>query len=210
MPLPSGAELIGRLIVLILALPVHELMHAWVAYRLGDRTAYDYGRVSLNPLDHLDPIGTFLILFVGFGWAKPVPVNPYQLRYASNARRGMALVSIAGPLSNLLLAAAAAFFWRLGLRPPVGFIQGVYIDFISINIILALFNMIPLAPLDGSKVLMGIVPLEWTAPLASLERYGTMILMLVIFIPYVLPQFSPLDWFIWLPASWLFRFLLGI
>lgn len=207
--LPTFPELIGRLLVLAIAGPVHELAHAWVAYRLGDRTSYEYGRLSLNPLDHIDPLGAILILLTGFGWFKPVPVNPYALHRASNARRGMALVSIAGPLSNLLLAAVAALPWRLGLHTSSSFINGIYTEFIFINIILALFNMIPLPPLDGSKVLMGIVPLEWTDTLASIEPYGIYIFFALIAIPMFVPGLNVIGLLIGGPANWLYHILLG-
>src|SRR5512136_1140407 len=132
-------QLVSRLLILIIALPVHELAHALVAYRLGDVTARDYGRLSLNPLDHLDPIGALMILLGGFGWAKPVPVNPYGLYRSRNSTTGFALVALAGPVSNLFLATLVAIPVRLGILPP-GFVESLVIQFIGINIALAVFN----------------------------------------------------------------------
>src|SRR5512136_491481 len=144
MPIDLGAllrpeVLLSRLLILLIALPVHELAHAFIAYRLGDVTSRDYGRLSLNPLDHLDPIGALMILLGGFGWAKPVPVNPYGLYRSRNASTGFALVSLAGPLSNLFLATLVAIPVRLGILPP-GFVESLVIQFIGINIALAVFN----------------------------------------------------------------------
>ncbi len=201
---PTLEQLIARLLILIIAGPAHELAHAWAAYRLGDRTAYAYGRISLNPLDHIDPIGALMILLTGFGWFKPVPVDPYQLRRAPSARHGMALTAAAGPLSNLLLAIIAAVLWRLGARNlPWDSISQIYVQFIWINIILALFNMIPIPPLDGSKVLMGIAPTEWSNALLSIEPYGMYIFLALILVPGLVSLL------IGTPALLLFRLLVG-
>src|SRR5512139_950956 len=110
-------QLVSRVLILLIALPVHEMAHAFTAYRLGDVTARDYGRLSLNPLDHLDPIGALLILLYGFGWAKPVPVNPYGLYRSRDSTLGFALVALAGPVSNLFLAAVVAIPVRLDMIP---------------------------------------------------------------------------------------------
>jgi Zn-dependent protease len=198
----------ARLLVLLIAGPVHEMAHAWSAYRLGDRTSYDYGRLSLNPLNHLDPLGTIMILLGGFGWFKPVPVNPYALRAAPNIRLGMALVSAAGPASNLLLAVGAAVLWRLGLRDAPVMVATVVYIFIYLNIALALFNMIPLPPLDGSKVLMGIAPYEWAEKLAYLEQYGLYILMAIIALPMI-TGLNILGWLIGGPIDLLMAILIG-
>lgn len=207
MLLPSLSQLIGRLIVLTVAGPVHELAHAWMAYRLGDRTSYAYGRLSLNPLDHIDPLGAVMILLTGFGWFKPVPVDPYQLRRAPTARHGMAITAAAGPLSNVLLAVAAAILWRLGLSRLPEAISTIFLEFIWINLILALFNMIPVPPLDGSKVLMGVVPYEWAYALAPLEAYGPYIFMLLIALPWIVPGLNLIGLLIGGPAQLLFALL---
>ena len=182
--------LIARLIVLVVAFTIHELAHALTADWLGDSTARRMGRVSLNPLVHLDPMGTILLLIAGFGRAKPVPVNPMNLR--GNPRSSMAIVAIAGPFSNMVMASLAAIPLRLGLMPMTfGNSQltvGVILfEFVWINVILALFNLIPLAPLDGSKVLAGVLPAEMAYRLRPLEQYGPLILLALIFLPNFLP-----------------------
>jgi Zn-dependent protease len=186
--------LIARVITLLVAFTIHELAHAWYARRLGDDTAERQGRITLNPIAHLDPIGTLLLLVAGFGWAKPVPVNPLNLR--GNPRQSMALVALAGPVSNILMAIIAALPFQLGLLeleslffsssifPSLGFL--LY-EFIFINIILALFNMIPLPPLDGSKVLVGILPPEMAYQFRAIEQYGPILLLALIFLPRYIP-----------------------
>ncbi len=161
----------------LIGLTFHEYAHAAAAYRLGDRTAYHEGRLTLNPAAHIDVLGLIMLYFAGFGWARPVPVNPYNLR--GNRGRGMLLVSLAGPLSNLVLAVAAAallgaFLWN------VPYADRIATEIIRINVILAVFNLLPIPPLDGSKILAGILPgsQEW---LYKLEQYGTIILILLLF-----------------------------
>ncbi len=187
--LPS---LLAKAVILLVALPIHEFAHAFVAYRLGDDTAARQGRLSLNPLRHLDPMGSLMIFFVGFGWAKPVPVNPWRLR--NGPRTGYALVSAAGPASNLLMAALIAVLWRVGLlqRAPYAVVQFAIV-FMSINVALCLFNLIPLAPLDGSGVLGGIVGAQGAQVLAKVQTYGPFILMGLILLGYVSPQLDILS-----------------
>ena len=146
--------LISRVITMVIALTLHEYAHAWTASRFNDYTARNAGRLTLNPLSHLDPIGTLMLLIAGFGWAKPVPINPYVIR--QNNPAGVMWVSLAGPLTNLLLAIAAAIPLRLGLvnfYQPAGSIfpsPGFFLlTFVLINITLFVFNLLPLAPLDG-------------------------------------------------------------
>ncbi|MBI4318807.1 MAG: site-2 protease family protein [Chloroflexi bacterium] len=174
-------------VAIILSISVHEASHALMAYRLGDPTAKYLGRLTLNPVAHLDPLGTLMIVITtisgfGIGWGKPVPVNPYNLR--NGAKTGMAMVSVAGPLSNLVLASFLAIPMRLDLIPdPTVFF--VFRMMVLLNIALAVFNMIPIPPLDGFKVLQGILPNRQAYALSSLETYGPAILMLVIFVgPY--------------------------
>lgn len=184
------ATLISNLFVLVIAFSVHEFAHAWVADRFGDRTPRDNGRLTLNPIVHLDVFGSLMLLFAGFGWAKPVPINPYVLRRHSSA--APMLVALAGPLSNLLLAGLAAIPFQLGLLQPM-FPSGVIpnfsmllTQFIFINLVLLLFNLIPIAPLDGDKILDYFLPSEWSYRLDSIRPYGPMILLLLIFVgPYV-------------------------
>jgi Zn-dependent protease len=180
-------SLVAVLIAMLIGLTVHEASHAWVANRLGDDTAKQAGRLTLNPLRHLDPLGSIMIFLIGFGWAKPVPVSPWRLRYGP--RIGMALVAAAGPFSNLLVATAVAMMWRFkvfaGLPTWAPLLVGVMV---SLNVALLLFNLIPLAPLDGNSVLNGVVGGSVAAALTPLRTYGPMILMGLIFIGYFVPQ----------------------
>ena len=172
-------------ILFLTSMPVHEWAHAWTAFQLGDDTAARRGRLTINPLAHLDPVGTISLLIFGFGWGKPVPVNPYRLR--GDRRRNQALVSIAGPLSNLVLAMIAAVPFRLGWLSLFGGAstispQGILMQFISINLALMVFNLIPFPPLDGSRVLAWALPREWAARLEQLERFGGPGLMLGLYL----------------------------
>jgi Zn-dependent protease len=181
--------LVALLIAMLVGLTVHEASHAWVASRLGDDTAKRAGRLTLNPLRHLDPIGTLMIFFIGFGWAKPVPVSPWQLRHGPRA--GMAMVAAAGPLSNLLLAVAAASLWRLGILRGMPEWAGRLVQvMVWLNVGLLLFNLIPLAPLDGSSVLNGVVGDSIAAALAPLQKFGPMILFGLIAVSYISPQLN--------------------
>ena len=206
MPINLGAlmrpeVLIGRLLILLIALPVHELAHAFAAFRLGDATARDYGRLSLNPLDHLDPIGALMILIGGFGWAKPVPVNPYGLHKSPNGTIGFAIVAAAGPISNLFLAALFAVPIRLGMIPP-GFFDNLVAQFVYINIALAVFNLIPIPPLDGSRIAVAILPPQWGEVLLRMEPYGIMIVLALAFVGVIGILMGP-------PMMFLSRLILG-
>ena len=163
--------------VLIFALCFHEFSHAFVAYILGDDTAQRQGRLTLNPLAHLDPIGSLMILLVGFGWAKPVPVNPLNL---NDQHSGMMKVAFAGPASNLLLAFLAGCLIR-GIHAidiPVSQTFSTVIGyFLSINIALAIFNLIPLAPLDGSQIFGAIIGRKNPELAWKLQIYGPRILL---------------------------------
>jgi Zn-dependent protease len=183
------ATLIARIVTLLIAFTIHELAHALSADYLGDSTPRRMGRISLNPLVHLDPIGSLMLLIAGFGWAKPVMVNPYNMR--GNPRTSMAIVAIAGPISNIFLASLSVIPFRLGLLdftfrndsgtiiPSLAFLLSI---FVWINIILAVFNMIPVGPLDGLKVLYGVLPDEMTPYLQPLEQYGMLILLGAVFL----------------------------
>lgn len=210
------AELIARIVVLLVAFTIHELAHAVTADYLGDNTPRLMGRMTLNPLAHLDPLGSLLLLVSGFGWAKPVMVNPLRMHKVPNIRAAMALVAIAGPVSNIIMAIMAAIPFRLGLLfPEMGNSAGIFpsisfllTEFIWINLVLAVFNMIPLAPLDGSKVLTGLVPKEMAHRLQGLEQYGPIILLILIFSGRFLP-FDPISEIIVPPTVSLFSLLLG-
>ena len=167
-------EFILIAIPLLYSIIFHELAHGWVAYRMGDPTAKSLGRLSLNPFKHLDPMGTIMLFVFGFGWAKPVPVNFSRLR---DRRMGMILVSSAGIITNMLLAFGALFLSRL-LSPASSSIVAELLYYMAqINIILAAFNLIPLPPLDGSKILMGFASPALQKVLFRLERYGFFIII---------------------------------
>jgi Zn-dependent protease len=157
---------------LLYAIILHELAHGWVALRMGDPTARLAGRLTLNPLKHLDPIGTAMLFLFGFGWAKPVPVN---LAYVRPARLGLILVSSAGIVTNLLLAMAA--FLLLRLLAPQGSPETLLYVMAQINIMLASFNLIPIPPLDGSKILMGFLSERLQIALARIEPFGFFIII---------------------------------
>lgn len=208
-------EFISTAVAFVLAIAVHEFAHAIVADKLGDPTPRQQGRVTLNPLAHLDPLGTILIFVAGFGWGKPVNVNP---RYLPGGSRGMALVAAAGPLSNLALAWLFAVPLRAGavsfptgdhsaLLPSLG---ELYVTVIFINILLAVFNLIPLAPLDGSKVLQGFLPPPYDYKFARLQQYGPLILLAVIFLVPFFLRVDLLGMIIRPPIRWLYRWMLGL
>lgn len=185
-------EYIQRLLItappILLSLTVHECAHAWAADKMGDPTAKMLGRLTLNPLKHLDPIGTLMLFFSGlFGWAKPVPVNPRNFR---NLRRGDIIVSAAGPASNLALAVIFAVIIRLmGLIVPnIGLsMPGIYRPLllmaemgVIINIGMAVFNMLPIPPLDGSHVLSSLLPARSSYTFSKIQPYGFLILLVFI------------------------------
>jgi Zn-dependent protease len=173
---------VATMIALILGVTVHEFMHAWSALKLGDTTAYYQGRVTLNPSSHFDPLGFILMVFLALGigilaWGRPVPVNPNRLQWG---RQGFALTALAGPASNLVLASLVALPVRLGEVELIGF-PGLLIEqIIFINLLLTAFNLVPIPPLDGSKILAGILPAFWWPYLARLEQYGFGILLILI------------------------------
>ncbi|NLZ38810.1 MAG: site-2 protease family protein [Firmicutes bacterium] len=175
--LSSG--LLFRVPALLLALTFHELAHGYVAYRLGDPTAKLQGRLTLNPLKHIDPLGLLALWLVGFGWAKPVPVNPLYFR--GDRRRGLLLVSLAGPLANFLLA----FITALLLMVFPSLRTGIFLPFMRLlfiyNIFFGVFNLLPIPPLDGSKVLQYFLPPSTAYQYSQLEQYGPLILMLLVF-----------------------------
>ena len=188
-------SLLAVVIIILVGFPVHEFSHALAAYRLGDSTARYQGRLTLNPVVHFDPVGSLMLLissFIGFfiGWAKPTPVNPYNLRYG---RRGEALVALAGPVSNLILAAVVAIPVRLVWADPgmrnVVFDSTVGIGlydvawyFVAINAFLFMFNLLPIPPLDGWKVLLGFVDARTAYTLRQFEQYGFLLLIVLILV----------------------------
>jgi len=196
-------QMVYFLLALVLSISIHEFAHAWSAYELGDNTARGLGRLTLNPIKHFDPLGALMILFMAFagwgiGWGKPVPVNPYNLR--TNPRVGMGLTSAAGPFSNLVLATLFAIplrLWSGGLPDPlVAFLWAM----VYVNIGLALFNLIPLPPLDGFHVVQGIIgtfrtrwAYEWGNRLDRLAAYGPILLLGLLSLGWF-TGFNPLGW----------------
>ncbi|HEU0080570.1 MAG TPA: site-2 protease family protein [Candidatus Paceibacterota bacterium] len=196
------------LIVLLFSVIIHEISHGYAALAQGDRTAEYEGRLTLNPLKHIDPIGTVLLPLLSywsggflFGWAKPVPFNPYNLR---NQRWGEALVAVAGPASNLIVALVFGLFIRLYLAPhgiavgPAGTICAVIV---LVNLTLAVFNLVPIPPLDGSKILSAVLPQGWMRVRAAIERFG--FLGVVVFLLFVWRFLAPV-------VPWLFGTITGM
>ena len=179
-------RLITLVILFFTSMPIHEWAHAWTANRLGDDTAAMRGRLTINPLAHLDPVGTISLLFFGFGWGRPVPVAPYRLR--GNRRFSWALVSIAGPLSNVVMAMLAAIPFRMGWvslyvrTNSILSLQSILVQFIYINLLLAIYNLIPIPPLDGSRVLAWLLPSSWARVLDKIEQIGGMGMMLILYL----------------------------
>ena len=195
------------IVVILLSLTVHEFSHGWVAAKLGDPTAKLSGRLSLNPIAHIDPIGTIALpvlmaIMHGpiFGWAKPVPVNPLYFRRDITMRKGMLLVAAAGPVSNIILgtlgAVALGLLFRTGIVIPGahGYVYLFFYYFIFINLLLAFFNFIPIPPLDGSKILYGLFPENMARKYAEIERYGFILLLLIIVTPIGQLLLSPISY----------------
>jgi Zn-dependent protease len=183
---------------LLIAITLHEFSHAMMANRLGDPTAKRLGRLSLNPIRHLDPLGTLMLFLVGFGWGKPVPINPNYFRM--NPRRGMAISALAGPLSNFALAALLGVLVRVGVvdwHSPwswpfypfaswdASWVAADIIGYvILLNLILGVFNLIPIPPLDGFNIAVGILPRRQAEAVARLQQYGPLLLLLLVFLGY--------------------------
>ena len=186
---------------LLYSVILHELAHGWVAWRMGDQTAKWQGRLSLNPLKHLDPVGTIMLFLFGFGWAKPVPVNFENLH---DPRRGLIFISAAGIVANLFLAFMAFLLDHLLSPSPSGILAPILYYLAQINIMLAAFNLIPIPPLDGSKILMGFAPEKFRYLLLRLEPYGFFIIVGLLYLGALDPL---IDFFRWVILM-LIRFLL--
>lgn len=189
-------------VAFVTGIAFHEFSHAWAAYELGDDTAARRGRLTLNPLAHLDPMGTILLLLVGFGWGKPTPVNPYRLR--NGPIRGNMMVAAAGPISNFIFAAVAAMPLRLGWIDSIASLDdianasgeeviGLFLFFIIwINVILGVFNLIPIHPLDGFKVVAGVLPGDLARQFMQLAQWGPMLLIGLFALSFT--PLNPLGW----------------
>lgn len=187
------AAFILLVIPLLYSIILHELAHGWVADKMGDSTARWLGRLSLDPRKHLDPIGTLMLFVFGFGWAKPVPVNFNNLR---DLRKGMILVSAAGIVANILLAFIALFLLRLFEPELSGALHSFLYFMAQINIMLAAFNLIPIPPLDGSKILMGFSSAKFQYSLARLEPYGFFIIIGLLWLGILNPLIYFFQWLI--------------
>lgn len=202
-------QFIFSLIILLFSVIIHEVSHGYAALALGDQTAERAGRLTLNPIPHIDLVGTIILPAMSlmlpgsflFGWAKPVPFNPYNLR---SQRWGEAIVAAAGPLSNVLLALVFGLFIRLYLVPhdivngPVG---NLCATIVLVNITLAIFNLVPIPPLDGSKILSSILPKSWMSIRRFIEKFG--FVGVIIFLVFIWQFFAPL-------IPWLFGLITGL
>jgi Zn-dependent protease len=193
-------DLLATAGALLVAATVHEYAHAYVAVRLGDPTPKRLGRLTLNPLAHLDPWGTLLLLLVGFGWAKPVPVNPV---YFSDPRRGMLLVAAAGPVANLILLVALGSLSRTGFSPEPGWIWALWLRLIYVNAVLAVFNLLPVPPLDGSRILGAFLRGGGEALYSRLQPYGPLVLLGLVLLGWLDPVIRT-------PVLWLVRWAAGM
>ncbi|MDD4013111.1 MAG: site-2 protease family protein [Candidatus Omnitrophica bacterium] len=170
----------------IAAISAHEFAHAFAAWKLGDDTAMASGRLTMNPIAHIDPVGTLLLPAllvvmnspVVFGWAKPVPIDP---RKFSSPRIGLLITGVAGPLANFVLAAAAALIVRSGLFVPGGYVFFFFASLLLVNVVLGVFNLIPIPPLDGSNILVAVLPVKAARVLARAGRYGSIILVALLY-----------------------------
>ena len=177
----NPALVIPWVLALLIAITIHEFAHGFAAYKLGDDTAEKEGRLTLNPLAHLDVVGTFMLVLVGFGWARPVPFNPLNLR---NGRLGALIVGLAGPLSNIImcLAFGVALKIALGTYEPSNFLILFLASLMVMNFVLGVFNLIPIPPLDGSKILESIVSPRFFPVVEFLEQYGNYLLIFLLII----------------------------
>ena len=212
------------IIPLVVAIVFHEVAHGYVAKLLGDPTAAELGRLSLNPLRHVDPIGTVVLPGIlalmkapVFGWAKPVPVDKWRLR---NPRFGMMAVAIAGPAANLIMAGVGAVLLGLLLRSfggvhetlgAIGFIAANLVNFLLINIFLALFNLLPIPPFDGSHIVEGLLPRSMLPTFGKLRAFGfPLVLLLLVVLPWLIPGFDLVGHYVQPPVAWMTEHYLAL
>lgn len=198
----SFQTIIILLPILLFSLVFHEYAHAYVAYKLGDKTAKNLGRLTLNPLAHIDPIGGLMVLFVGFGWAKPVPVNAYNLK---DPRKDMMKIAAAGPIANIILAILGGILFQ---SSDTQILQVAFYVFTQINVALALFNMIPVSPLDGSQILSGLLVKDHPKFVYNLQKHGPKVLLGAILIG-VFTNISPIFMLIGPPVKYLTSIFTG-
>ncbi|KMQ52142.1 membrane metalloprotease [Chitinispirillum alkaliphilum] len=182
-------KILYRLPAILIALTIHELAHGWVAYKLGDSTAKDSGRLTLNPLSHLDPLGTIMLIFSPFGWAKPVPVNGYNLK---NPKRDLLYISAAGPVSNIILAVTFGVILHLISSNAPQLLNYPIISIslhlgVMINLGLAFFNLLPMPPLDGSKIMMGILPNRYLPGYINISKHVPAVFITLIVAEWAIP-----------------------
>lgn len=212
--LDSARELIITVVAVLIAISMHELSHGYVSYKLGDPTPKAEGRLSLNPFAHLDIMGTLCLIFFNFGWAKPVKVNPY---YYKNHKLGMVLVAIAGPIMNFIIAFLSIMGLGIIIKVSNGYLGNIsyniyiFLQYLAlINIGLGSFNLIPVPPLDGSKVLGAIIPEDKYFSYMKFEKYGYIVLMLLLFIGVLDAPLGYVREFIINGMMGLVSFILGI
>jgi len=186
--------IIGFLLSLLIGITVHEFSHAFVAFKQGDNTAKKLGRLSLNPIRHLDLFGTAMIFLVGIGWGKPTPVNPVFLKFGS--RIGMAIVALAGPISNLLVAFTLVLFLNITNLSSNSVPGYLIFMVIQLNLVLAAFNLIPLIPLDGYSILKGVLPYHLALRIQPFEKYGPTPLLVLVALGFISPQLDVIQIFI--------------
>ena len=196
----SLTTLLFRALALLIAAPFHEFAHGYAADRLGDPTPRRAGRLTLNPLAHLDPLGTILLVLTGFGWAKPVPIDP---GYFPDWRRGLITVAAAGPIANVVLAILFGLPFKLGLVAVGSPLARPLFVIVFINAVLAVFNLIPVPPLDGSKIMIGLLPGQLGLAYARLQAYGVLILIALI-------SFRITDLLVLPPLLWLVQLATGL
>jgi Zn-dependent protease len=205
---PSVEQLVGSIIALVVGLTFHEFSHAAVADSLGDHRPRAMGRLTLNPLPHIDPLGAIMLVVAGFGWAKPVMINPVALR---NGRTGLAMVAAAGPIANVVVAVLAAVLFRVLDLAGIGGTTAMTIIawVVLLNMVLAVFNLLPIPPLDGYNVALAFLPPRQALFLSRYGQYGIFVLLGLVVLNYVGSPIDPLGWILGI-ASFLGGILLGV